>query len=183
MKLNRSRGFTLLEILVVVLIIGLILSLATLTIAPGEGQKLEREAKRIYALMEVVKEEAVLNSQEMAFAMTDEGYGFQVFAVDGWQPLEGDNVLRDRELPEQIRMKLNILGEAIDLAANKKSETSNSDKDENKEDHVGARIFFLSSGEVTPFELFLHFETEEDGFTIVGNELGELEFQARKVTL
>ena len=167
-----------------VFIIGLLLGILPLTMSPSESQNLKQEAKRIYGLMEIAKEEAIINAQEMAFAVTSEGYGFEVFSVEGWQPVEEDTVLRNRTLPEQIRMEVSILGEAVDLAVNKESETtSETEEGEESENTVSTRIFFLSSGEMTPFELFLHYETEEDGINIVGNEFGELELKEHKVTL
>ena len=182
MKISKNRGFTLLEILIVVFIIGIVLSLVSLTIAPSEGRALSQEAKRIYLLMEMTREEAILNTQEMAFAVTGEGYAFQKFSAEGWQSLEDDSVLKERTLPEQIRMDLSILGEEVDLAGIEQAEAE-AQEGEEAEVSVLSRIFFLSSGEVTPFELFLHYETEEDGMTIVGNELGELELKEHKVTL
>ena len=54
--------------MVVVLIIGILLTLLPLTMAPSGGQ-LKQEAKRIYGLMDVAKEEAIINAQEMAFTV------------------------------------------------------------------------------------------------------------------
>ena len=165
-----------------VFIIGIVLSLPMLTLGPNENRALDQEAKRIYALMEVAKEEAILNSQEIAFTVTREGYGFQVFSEEGWQAMEGDNVLRERTLPEQIRLDMSILGESVNLAVNQEAEASEQDDGES-ENAVLSRVFLLSSGEMTPFELFLHYESEEDGISITGSALGELELKEHKVTL
>ena len=75
---------------------------------------------------------------------------------------------------EEVNLELVADSTVVDLGV---------DDEEEKESEPAARVFFLSSGEMTPFELFLHYETEEDGFTIKGNELGDLEFENLKVTL
>ncbi len=181
--LPRSKGFTLLEVLAVVFIIAMMLTVAVQSLSPNQSKLLEQESERILALMKLVQEEAILNAQEMAFVVNERGYGFQTFSVEGWQSLEDDNLLRDRVLPEQIRMDMNIMGEEMALSLSETVVSLESDDDEEKKDNVRARVLFLSSGEMTPFELFLHFESDEDGYTIEGSDMGELSLKTLKVTL
>ncbi len=178
-----SKGFTLLEILAVVFIVAMMLTVAVQSLTPNQNKLLEQESERILALMKLVQEEAILNAQEMAFVVNEKGYGFQTFSAEGWQALEDDNLLRDRTLPEQIRMDMNIMGEEMALSLSETVVSLESDDDEEKKDNVRARVLFLSSGEMTPFELFLHFESDEDGYTIEGNEMGALSLKTLKVTL
>ena len=184
LRLSQQRGFTLFEILIVVFVIGMVLTAVSLTVTSSEDRKLEQEAKRIYGLMQLAKEEAIFNSQQMAFNVTTEGYGFRVFAEEGWLPIEEDNVLRNRNLPETIRMELTVLGEEVSLTQDRTVVDLRTDDEKEKEAlEVGASIFFFSSGEMTPFELFLHYETEENGYVIKGGEFGELEYTQLMVTL
>ena len=182
--LSQQRGFTLFEILIVVFVIGMVLTAVSLTITPSEGRKLENEAKRIYGLMQLAKEEAIFNSQQMAFNVTTEGYGFRIFSEEGWLPIEEDKVLRNRNLPETMRMELTVLGEEVALTQDRTVvDLSTDDEEEQEALQTGASVFFFSSGEMTPFELFIHYETEENGYVIKGGEFGELEYTQLMVTL
>jgi len=179
----HSKGFTLLEVLAVVFIIGMMLTLAVQSLAPSQNELLKQESERIHGLMELVKEEAILNAEEMAFVVNEKGYGFQLFSAQGWLPVEDDNLLRDRTLPEEVRIEMSVLGEEMKLSVSESVVSLESEDDEEKKDNVLARVLFLSSGEVTPFELFLHMASEEDGYIIEGDELGELSIRTLKVTL
>ncbi len=170
----------------VVFMIGIILTYATLSLGPRESRVLKEEVQRIGSLMELARQEAVLEAQELAFALSDEGYGFHVFDGEQWLPLEEDNVLRPRMFPERIEVDVNVFGEKIAVTAPK----GDSEKDDEggegngggEEENV-VRIFLLSSGEMTPFELFLHFEDRDDGYLLEGNGAGELVLKQVRETL
>ena len=58
---RQQAGFTLLEMMVVVVIIGIIMSFATLSIGGGDrrADELKREAQRFMALLELASSEAI----------------------------------------------------------------------------------------------------------------------------
>ena len=56
-------GFTLLELLLVILIIGIILSFAALSIGRGNERAIEDEMRRLAGLIELAAQEATLESQ------------------------------------------------------------------------------------------------------------------------
>ena len=79
---ERSAGFTLLEIMIVVFIIGLITAAAVITFG-GERRdtELDREAERLEALFDYAREQAELQTRDYGFRVNDVGYSFVVFDV------------------------------------------------------------------------------------------------------
>ncbi|VAW87463.1 hypothetical protein MNBD_GAMMA16-1823 [hydrothermal vent metagenome] len=169
---KKSFGFTLLEMLIVVFIIGIILSMATLSTGPQQYRLLKEEAQRITTLMSLARQESILEAQELAFALNDKTYQFQVFDGKTWLSLADDEVLRERQLPSNMVLEVNLYGETITFTSDN-SETDDGDTEsEEEEDENRIRILFLSSGEVTPFELFLRYDDQDQGLLVKGDMMG-----------
>jgi general secretion pathway protein H len=83
----QARGFTLVELLVVLAVIGLAGAAVVLTF-PGEGDALAREAEIFGAKLVRAQEEAILGTRAIEVTATTEGYGFTRQHFGGWQPLE-----------------------------------------------------------------------------------------------
>lgn len=157
-----QKGFTLLEIMVVVAIIGILFSLAALSISTGGDKSLEAEAKQFAALMKLAGEEAIINSQEMVLEVNKHEYSFMVLGDGGFAPVEGAGaVFRPRELPEYLEIKLVIEDQPIDL--------------ENVTKENQPKIGIFSSGEMTPFAITF---VREDGlaFGVDGDFFGNVKY-------
>lgn len=90
------RGFTLLELLIVVVIAGITLGLVSLNAMPSDRQALQGEAQRIALLMQLARDEAIVRNQPIAFEATQEGYRFLVRDNGQWMLLSRDDLLRER---------------------------------------------------------------------------------------
>ena len=93
---RSSFGFTLVELLVVMVIIGITLGLATLNAIPSPRQDLENEAKRIALLLQLARDEAIVRNRLVAFEANGERYRFMVRGDSGWVPVTRDDLLRER---------------------------------------------------------------------------------------
>lgn len=144
----RQRGFTLLEILIVMVIVGIMAGFAVLQLGSDEGEFQRKEIKRIQALVGIAREQAILEGHEYALGFWQEGYAFYEldFETDQWVPVATDTSLRERQLPESTDYSLEIEGELIVL------------EDEPPEK---PQVFIYSSGEMTAFSL--RFPLDDDG--------------------
>jgi general secretion pathway protein H len=93
---RRAAGFTLVEILVVMVIIGITLGMVSLNAIPSPRQDLENEAKRLTLLLQLARDEAIVRNRQVAFEATPERYRFMVRTETGWVPVTQDDLLRER---------------------------------------------------------------------------------------
>jgi general secretion pathway protein H len=90
-----QTGFTLLEMLVVLVIAGILISAAALTVSRNPRTDLHEEAQRLALLFESAGDEAQVRARPIAWQPVEGGYRFDVRTEDGWRPLR-DDLLRER---------------------------------------------------------------------------------------
>lgn len=77
MLIQRHRGFTLIELMVVVTIIGIMTGLIAVSMVNSDPQKeLDREARRFKTLVEMALEEAMFSQQEIGVILDENSYKF-----------------------------------------------------------------------------------------------------------
>jgi general secretion pathway protein H len=115
-----NGGFTLVEILVVVVIIGIITIGALLSMSfIGPDRELHTEADRIADLMNYAQDQGELQTREMGLYCTDHSYKFLAFDArrNLWVPIDDDDALRARSLPDAIKLQLVVEGREVVLAS------------------------------------------------------------------
>jgi general secretion pathway protein H len=153
------RGFTLIELLVVLLLVGVLASFAVLSLG-GQGPQaaLSDEARRVQVRMDLAREEAILRAQSLGVRFTEDGYRFFERVDKRWRALEGDGVLAPRELPEGMRIQVDIDGLDIALQAPSRGEGEAATAADDQPQ--GPQIFFLAGGEILP-AFTIHLLAEE----------------------
>ena len=86
-RTSRAPGFTLVELMVVLVILGLA-GVAVVLTAPGGGPQLAREADTLAARLVRAQEEAILTTRAVRVTVDPEGYAFSRQSFGGWQPLQ-----------------------------------------------------------------------------------------------
>ncbi len=167
--MQRQKGFTLLELIVVTLIIGLIIGVVNLSSGLSRQHDVQEEIERLAALIDLAAQESIFKSTEIALEFEESSYRFLTLIENEWQPIEADRILRQRQLPTGLEIELFIEGEQKEVFS---IETEGSDKQ-----NIPPRIFLLSSGEITPFEVSLKGADGDILYTLIGHINGELEIE------
>jgi general secretion pathway protein H len=137
---HRNRGFTLVEVMVVMVLISIIITFAVLSVDTGP-EELRREGDRLASLLDLAAEDAVLNGREYRVILQPHGYSFEEYRDFKWQP-SGDELLHPRQLPDNMKLEFSLENEPVDLANGGK----------------GASLQLLSSGEIPSFKLVVSSE-------------------------
>jgi general secretion pathway protein H len=166
---GRSTGFTLVEIMVVVFIVGLLASAAVIVFG-GERRdtELDREAERLDALFDYVREQAELQTRDYGFRTHRTSYQFVVFDPlrNEWRQAMEDDALRERTLPEGLRPALIVEGRPIVL-----------DTRWPKIDDFKPQVMIFGNGDLTSFDLTLEREGSADRARVMSDEQSNLRLQ------
>ena len=107
----RSRGFTLIEMMIVVFIIGIITAGVLLSVnLTGRDRDLEKESDRLLTLVNYVREQAEMQTRDYGIVVHDDGYQFVAYdARRGlWREVYEDDALHIRMLPGGLDFKLMV---------------------------------------------------------------------------
>lgn len=110
----RSSGFTLIEVLVVVLIISAVLGMVTLRLTRDDRDLVRDEADRFVILLQTARDESILRGGLLALEMDAEGYRFlqpsQDKEKDEFVPMH-DSPFTPRRFPPHMDVHLEIEGQ------------------------------------------------------------------------
>jgi general secretion pathway protein H len=102
-RTGRSRGFTLLELLVVIVLAGILLSVVTISVTPDDRQLLAREAQRVGQLFALAADEARIRQQPIYWEADLGGYRFVTLVAGERRLVSGDDLLRERAWREPLQ--------------------------------------------------------------------------------
>jgi general secretion pathway protein H len=158
------HGFTLVEILVVVVIIAIVSAGVILSVnLTGRDSDLEKESNRLLALVNYAREQAELQTREYGLLFRDDGYEFLTFDVRrGWRDVYEDDALRDRNLPAGLDVRLSVEGRPVVLTKPKDA------KDKTPQ------VMIYSNGDLTSFEITVERENGVRSVTLKQDEKGQV---------
>lgn len=177
--IRKQFGFTLIEILVVVIIVATISGIALMSMGLiGDDRELDTERKRLATLIEVAQDEAMMQGREFGLELMTSTYRFVEFDPfsSQWSEILGDDLFRLRKLPDGMEFELYVEDKRV-LLENDPKEFE--DPDEGgmslSVESYTPHVFVFSSGESTSYEIRLRRPTNDQQLVMRGNVLGEIE--------
>lgn len=182
-----ERGFTLLELLVVVFMVGILVTMFTLAVGVTGGDRdLEREADRLVAMLKLARDEAVMQGREYGLRFYPRSYEFATWfeEIDDteedpqkrdksrWILLADDELFAPRELGDRLQIELEI--EDRNVVLKEKTDREIDPDDEDAIDYA-PQLFVFSSGDVSPFAVKIRRRFESGGITLDVDQDGTIE--------
>ncbi|MFQ3196366.1 MAG: general secretion pathway protein H [Paraglaciecola sp.] len=173
----KSRGFTLIEVMLVLAIMGMVVSTVVFNVSGQSGEdRLKKQVQRFQVVFSMAGDFAVLNQRQLGLRVEQEKqqYAFMVLDDDQqWQELSIDKVFSSYTLPEEFSfaLELNDLPwDTDDSLFNEGSfdaQLSVSDEgvsigeeDEEQKKLPPPQVLLLSSGDITPFSVTFTYEPD-----------------------
>ena len=165
--LRLQAGFTLIEILVVMILLGIVMTIAVISIGNTQSEQLEEDMRRLLQIARLTHEEAIINQQTLAIKFSEHGYSIQRYDPQGkiWVPVTEPAFFLPKELDESYEIKLLQDGLSVSLEAN----------DDPEEDSGSGKVLMYASGEMTPFELIISLPDSDIHYRLTGDLMGTLE--------
>lgn len=158
------RGFTLLEVLVVLVIMGILLGLVSARMQPSERDQLRVEAERLAQLLDLAAEQSRITGTSIAWTASKSGYQFWRRTGDAdWSAIHDND--RDSDLLRPRSLPAGMILSGFSTEA--------------RQSPGSMRVEFTPSGETLAFTLELSLGS--DRYSITSSPVGELQVVAGQV--
>mgnify|MGYP000184374355 CR=1 FL=1 len=110
----NKQGFTLLELLVVIVVLSIATGLIVVRGTPGNNNYLQAEAQKLTQILRIAQQHSILKSQEIRFIPVPKGYTFEALSGTRWLPVEGESMLRTRLWDNAgVQVNMSMDGQAV----------------------------------------------------------------------
>ena len=167
---HQQQGFTLIEVLLVIVVIGLMVAAIQINFASNKPEaQLEQEAARFAGVFNLAAEYGLLNNVELGLYIDKDTYQFVGYDGLRWTPLPENDFLAPHQLPENIIISLlfdDLPLEQPSLVSAELFTPNDENLEEMKEGlsddekPIVPQVYILSGGDITPFRVEFTFNPQ-----------------------
>lgn len=182
--MRHQSGFTLLEILLVLVLVSLasVAVISTLPVNAEDGAK--QQAQSLYYRVQLLNEEAILSGQDFGVYVDEERalYQLRVLTPEGWVALEDQSLPDQTELEDSLTLSM-TLGGGVWADKDRLFEPGSLfDEDmfaelEQEKRLPPPQVFIMSSGELTPVSIAIYPQNQDaemDAWRVIAKENGQI---------
>lgn len=149
-----QKGFTLVEIMAVVFIIGVMVAMVSVRVGGVPERELHLESQKLYQKLRLLADEAEYSGIEVGLILTEEGYEFYRFSDTSlkWVPFS-ENGYAPVMIEPDYELQLKTEGDVLDISLLYEKERREKSRDYGDKKKDEPEIMFFSDGQLTPFEL------------------------------
>jgi general secretion pathway protein H len=153
-----TKGFTLIELLITIVLIGIISTVAVLSLGSGTQRDWQRqEAERLLQLCKLASQEAIIQGTPIALELFSQSYRFMHTEHGKWQPERQDAIFRPTALHAQLSMILELQKKPVFLSINENTSPK-------------PHIVFTPDGDINLFQIKMAL-IDGDSVFIIANTL------------
>lgn len=187
---RRQAGFTLIEVLAVLVVIGIAAAVVSFSIGSGSRPlQVKSSARQLYSSINLAAEEAVFTNKQFGLRFdieydgADQFYSYEWLQYNPeekvWLSVQAEEFAK-QSLPIAVILKIEVEKQDIIIGGDNQQDDAlfevKKQKDEKKK--IYPDIYFLSSGEMQNFSIIIaDEELPESEYHIKGNMLGQLNFK------
>ena len=174
---SPMRGFSLIEILVVLVVIAFATKMVVYSLDGGVEDELDKQALRLHTTINMASEFAILNQVELGFQLDKDTLEFLVFDGEKWITFDREKLFAPMTVDERLKLTLNL--EDLAWAQDNLLEQSNwrelmSGGDDDSllelQKMKIPQVLILSSGVVSAFQLIYELKDEKEPVYFIEGE-------------
>lgn len=163
--MRNITGFTLIEVMLVLVVVGLLVSAVQFTVSSNKLDKsLSHANQRFAGVFGLAVDYAMLNNVEMGvyFDVKEKTYQFVGFDGTRWSSIPEQKAFEPHSLPVMVDMQLELEDLPIEEPMFYDAKTFETEEDDDtdyrrseksKEKKIVPQIYILSGGDITPFSV------------------------------
>ncbi|MBA2655900.1 MAG: type II secretion system minor pseudopilin GspH [Tatlockia sp.] len=157
--MRAERGFTLIEILVVIVIIGITLGFALLAFGDfGASRRVIVNTEQLSTYIKLVQQRAILENNTLGVSVNENGYSTFRLERGRWQPMPAKSIFHQRSFPANMVVRVKSIG-----------------KDNKRPD-----VVVDSSGDISYFTINLGTQQKPSIATLLASANGQLQIRLPK---
>ncbi len=178
MKVRHPLGFTLLEILLVLVLLSVMAMVVVPNLPQNGNDEAKIEAQRFYQLIQLWTEQSLLTGETLGLRVENKSYKLLRLSSKDWEEVKKERSVTSATLSDDFKLELEVTGfvEEEDQLFKRESffdEEMFVDEDAKPEP---PQVVLMGNGEIIPFTLIFLLDNKRL-WKVTGNDVGTFEIE------